>query len=76
MKALHPDKHQQIIRMGVKNSDQKGVAKILATEVEKKVGRTSVVRIADMVSGGKKTFISKSGSPEKNGEFSPVSQLT
>ena len=39
MKVNFPDKHAQIVRMGTKNSEQKGAAKVVSLEVESQYGR-------------------------------------
>ena len=52
MKMYHPDKHEQIVRMGTKNSEQKGVAKTVAFEVEKAEGRSRIVRMHECSNGG------------------------
>ena len=52
MKMYHQDKHEQIVRMGTKNSEQKGVAKIVAQEIEKAEGRSRIVRAHECTHGG------------------------
>ena len=52
-----PEKHQQIVRMGSKNSEQKGAAKVVAMEIEKLDGRGNIVRVHEIRNNGECIFV-------------------
>ena len=52
MKVNFPDKHAQIVRMGTKNSEQKGAAKVVSHEVETQYGRRHIIRMGEILNNG------------------------